>query len=79
MQYTLDVMPLLSQIAQNLTWMDFKALIIKTKSKQQNKDGSIIFFDNNSVSLINKQGKPLSKLDAKTSANAKCYMLADLL
>jgi large subunit ribosomal protein L14 len=38
----------------------FKALIIKTKSKQQNKDGSIIFFDNNSVSLINKQGKPLA-------------------
>ena len=37
-----------------------KALIIKTKSKQQNKDGSIIFFDNNSVSLINKQGKPLA-------------------
>lgn len=38
----------------------FKALIIKTKSKQQSKDGSIIFFDNNSVSLINKQGKPLA-------------------
>ena len=38
----------------------FKALIIKTKSKQQNKDGSIIFFDNNSVSLINKQWKPLA-------------------
>jgi len=38
----------------------YKALIIKTKSKQVSKDGSITFFDNNSVSLINAQGKPLA-------------------
>ena len=38
----------------------YKALIIKTKTKQVNKDGSIFFFDNNSVSLINTQGKPLA-------------------
>lgn len=38
----------------------FRALIIKTKSKQHYKDGSTIFFNNNAVSLINKQGKPLA-------------------
>jgi len=38
----------------------YKALIIRTKKNQINKDGSTIFFNNNSVSLINKQGKPLS-------------------
>jgi large subunit ribosomal protein L14 len=38
----------------------YKALIIKTKSKLINKDGSLTFFDNNSVSLINSQGKPLA-------------------
>ena len=38
----------------------YKALIIKTKYNNYNKDGSVIFFDNNSVSLINKQGKPLA-------------------
>jgi len=38
----------------------YKALIIKTKTKQISKDGSAIFFDNNSVSLINAQGKPLA-------------------
>ena len=38
----------------------YKALIIRTKVNQVNKDGSTIFFNNNSVSLINKQGKPLS-------------------
>jgi large subunit ribosomal protein L14 len=38
----------------------YKALIIKTKAKQVNKDGSVISFDNNSVSLINTQGKPLA-------------------
>lgn len=38
----------------------YKALIIKTKQKQINKDGSFSFFNNNSVSLINKQNKPLA-------------------
>jgi len=38
----------------------YKALITKTKSKVRNKDGSIYFFNKNSVSLINKQGKPLA-------------------
>ena len=38
----------------------YKSLIIKTKTKQISKDGSAIFFDNNSVSLINAQGKPLA-------------------
>ncbi|BCD41946.1 ribosomal protein L14 (mitochondrion) [Chaetoceros tenuissimus] len=37
-----------------------KALIIKTKSKQINKDGSSLFFQSNSVSLMNTQGKPLA-------------------
>ena len=31
MQYILDVMPILSQIAQNLTWMDFKPSITVVK------------------------------------------------
>ena len=38
----------------------YKALIVKTKKKQTNKDGSLIFFTNNSVSLISKQNKPLA-------------------
>lgn len=38
----------------------YKALIIKTRAKQFNKDGSLIFFDSNAVALINTQGKPLS-------------------
>ena len=38
----------------------YKALIIKTKKKKTNKDGSHIFFSSNSVSLINKQNKPLA-------------------
>jgi len=37
----------------------YKALIVKTKAKQFNKDGSLIFFDSNAVSLINSQGKPV--------------------
>ena len=37
----------------------FKALIIKTKHKKVNKDGSILFFDNNSVILLNKQNIPI--------------------
>jgi len=38
----------------------YKALIIRTKTNQTNKDGSTIFFNSNSITLINKQGKPLS-------------------
>lgn len=38
----------------------YKALIIKTRKKQKNKDGSLIFFNNNSVSLMSKQNKPLA-------------------
>ena len=37
----------------------FKALIIKTKSKQVNFDGSVIWFEFNAVSLLTKQEKPL--------------------
>jgi large subunit ribosomal protein L14 len=38
----------------------YKALIVKTKTRQSNKDGSCLFFNNNAVSLMNKQGKPLA-------------------
>jgi len=38
----------------------FKALIIKSKTSQTNKDGSNLRFSTNSVSLMNKQGKPLA-------------------
>ena len=38
----------------------YKALIIRTKSQKTRKDGSTIFFKENAVSLINKQGKPLA-------------------
>lgn len=38
----------------------YKALIIRTKTKTRRKDGSSIFFKNNCVSLINKQGNPLA-------------------
>ena len=36
----------------------YKALILKTKKKHINKDGSCLFFKNNSACLINKQNKP---------------------
>lgn len=36
-----------------------KALIVKTKIKTGKKDGSFIFFKNNFVCLINKQGNPV--------------------
>jgi len=36
----------------------YKALVLKTKTKQINKDGSLQFFDTNSACLINKQKKP---------------------
>lgn len=38
----------------------FKALIIRTKTKAKKKDGSTIFFDENYVSLINKNGNPVA-------------------
>jgi large subunit ribosomal protein L14 len=37
----------------------YKGLIVKTKAKQFNKDGSLIFFDSNAISLISSQGKPV--------------------
>ena len=36
-----------------------RAIILKTKTKQTNKDGSIFFFTSNSACLINKQLKPV--------------------
>ena len=39
----------------------YKALIIRTKSKHVKKDGSVSFFKNNAISLINKQEKPIAK------------------
>ena len=38
----------------------YKALIIKTKKQVKNKDGSIYFFQQNSVSLMNKLNKPIA-------------------
>ena len=38
----------------------YKALIIRTKTKTRLKDGSSVFFKNNCVSLINKQGNPVA-------------------
>lgn len=38
----------------------YKALIIKTKTKHQKKDGSQINFNDNGVVLINKQDNPVS-------------------
>jgi large subunit ribosomal protein L14 len=38
----------------------YKALIIKTKTKYQKKDGSQFCFNDNGVILINKQGNPIS-------------------
>ena len=37
-----------------------KAIIIRTKKKTVKKYGSLIFFQSNAVSLINKQGKPIA-------------------
>lgn len=37
-----------------------KALIIRTKNKTVKKDGTILYFQSNAVSLLNKQGKPLA-------------------
>lgn len=38
----------------------YKALIVRTKTKTKQKDGLTIFFKNNYVSLINKQGNPIA-------------------
>lgn len=38
----------------------YRALIVRTKKKSLNKDGSIFFFIHNCVSLISKQGKPIA-------------------
>lgn len=38
----------------------YKAIIIRTKAKAVRKDGTVIFFQSNAVSLINKQGKPIA-------------------
>lgn len=35
----------------------YKAIIVRTKSKINKKDGSFFYFNENAVSLINKQGK----------------------
>lgn len=49
-----------------------KALIVRTKSKITAKDGSCIFFKDNAVSLMNKQGKPLaSRVVGPVSKNFK--------
>lgn len=37
-----------------------KAVIIRTKNKIVKKDGTVLFFQSNAVSLINKQGKPIA-------------------
>jgi large subunit ribosomal protein L14 len=38
----------------------YNALILRTKTKFFKKDGSHFFFNQNSVSLMNKQGKPIA-------------------
>lgn len=38
----------------------YKALIIRTKTRQKKKDGSQIYFNDNSVTLLNKQENPIS-------------------
>jgi large subunit ribosomal protein L14 len=37
-----------------------KAIIVRTKNKTVKKDGTIIYFHSNAVTLINKQGKPIA-------------------
>lgn len=37
-----------------------KAIIIRTKKRTVKKDGSLLFFRSNAVSLINQQGKPIA-------------------
>ena len=37
----------------------YKAIVLKTKTKSTNKDGSNIFFKTNAACLLNKNNKPL--------------------
>jgi len=37
-----------------------KAVILRTKNKTVKKDGTVMFFQSNAVSLINRQGKPIA-------------------
>nr|QYC61893.1 ribosomal protein L14 [Stephanopyxis turris] len=37
-----------------------KAIVIRTKNKKINKDGLMYFFNENTVVLLNKQGKPFA-------------------
>jgi large subunit ribosomal protein L14 len=38
----------------------YKALIIRTKKRVKNKEGTFTFFNDNAVSLINKQNNPIA-------------------
>lgn len=38
----------------------YKAIIIRTRKSNHFKDGASIFFNENSVCLLNKQGKPIA-------------------
>jgi large subunit ribosomal protein L14 len=38
----------------------YQALVIRTKMRVRKKDGLVIFFHDNSVSLINKQNNPVA-------------------
>lgn len=38
----------------------YKAIVLRTKNKVKKKDGTVISFQSNVVSLINKQGKPIA-------------------
>jgi large subunit ribosomal protein L14 len=37
----------------------FRALVVRTKTNKQKKDGSFVILQENSVVLINKQGNPI--------------------
>lgn len=38
----------------------YKAIVVRTKHKTIKKDSSLFFFNENAVSLLNKQGKPIA-------------------
>lgn len=38
----------------------YKAIVVRTKQKVKNSDGSFYFFSKNAVSLLSKQNKPLA-------------------
>ena len=49
-----------------------RAIILKTKSKSFNKDGSLSFFTENSVCLVNNQSKPIgSRITGSVSKKLK--------